>query len=96
MAINSSTNPWVVNNSTSINDIYDGQRYYAERDHRYRQEMERERQRMYNSMQNTAVYNPNAQSQQGVTDLQREQKAAQKAKADDRFTSNKNLLLLEN
>jgi len=83
--------------SPYYSDAYDGQRHYAEQERRYREEMERERNRMYNSMQNTAIYNPyTQQSQQGMTDLQREQQAVQKPKADDRFTTNKKLLLLEN
>lgn len=79
--------------SPYYNDQYDGHRYYAEQERRYREEMERERQRMYNTMQNTS-YNPYTQSQQGVTDLQREQQAAKpKAPA---YLDNKKLLLLEN
>lgn len=72
-------------------DIYDGQRYYSEQERRYREEMDRQR-----MMAQQNAYNPYTQSQQGVTDLQREQAAVPKAKADDRFTSNKKLLLLEN
>jgi len=88
MAI-SSSNFW---NGSSSSDYYDGQRYYAEQERRYREEMDR--QRMAAMQQN--AYNPYMQSQQGMTDLQREQQAVQKPKADDRFTSNKKLLLLEN
>lgn len=78
--------------SSYFNDMYDGQRYYEQQERRYREEMERQRMM---AMQNTA-YNPYTQMQQGQTDLQREQQAVQKAKADDSFTSNKKLLLLEN
>lgn len=68
-------------------DVYDAKRYYAEQEHRYLQEMERQRNA---AMQN--AYNPYMQSQQGVTDLQREQQA-QKPKA-PAYLDNKKLLLL--
>jgi len=82
--------------SSYYGDTYDGQRHYAEQERRYREEMERERNRMYNSMQNTAVYNPyTQQSQQGMTDLAREQDPKPKKAAQPEYLNNK-LLLLEN
>lgn len=85
MAINSA-NFW----SGQTTDIYDGQRYYSEQERRYREEMERQRNA---AMQNTA-YNPYFQSQQGVTDLDREQQAIKPKQPV--YTMNKKLLLLEN
>ena len=80
---NTSNTGWVTSS-----DVYDGQRYYSEQERRYREDMERQR---YAAMQNSA-YNPYTQSQQGVTDLQREQQA-QKPKA-PAYLDNKKLLLL--
>ena len=68
------------------NDLYDGQRYYSEQERRYREEMERQR------MMQQMAYNPYTQSQQGMTDLQRE-KQAEKPKA-PAYLDNKKLLLL--
>lgn len=73
---------------SAASDQYDGNRYYAEQERRYREEMDRQR---YAAMQNMA-YNPYAQMQQGQTDLEREQKPTKKPES---FTTNKNLLLLE-
>jgi hypothetical protein len=68
---------------------YDGSDYYREQERRYRDEMTL---KQMMSMQNPA-YNPYMQMQQGVTDLEREQQPVKKPES---FTSNKNLLLLEN
>ena len=87
MAINSSSF-W---NGSSSSDHYDGQRYYAEQERRYREEMARQRNA---AMQNTA-YNPYMQTQQGMTDLAREQDPKPKKAAQPEYLNNK-LLLLEN
>lgn len=67
------------------NDAYDGMRYYEQQERRYREERLRQQQM---AMQNIA-YNPYTQSQQGVTDLEREQKAVEPD-----YLKNEKLLLL--
>ena len=62
---------------------YDGADYYHAQERRYREEMDR--QRMMAMHQQQMAYIP----PQPLA-------AVQKAQADDRFTSNKKLLLLEN
>jgi len=77
------------------NDIYDGQRYYAEQERRYREQMERERerQRMYQSMQN---YNINTDTYGGMSAQQMEEAPKSKKAAQPEYLNNNKLLLLEN
>ena len=62
-------------------DIYDGQRYYAEQERRYREEMERQR---YAAMQQMA-YDPNRQAYGGVTDQQRQEAKPAKGRTPSHF-----------
>lgn len=78
--------------SPYFNDTYDSMRYYEEQERRYRQEMDRQRNA---AMQN--VYDYNTQMYRGMSAQQhQEEPKSVKPKTDDRFTSNKKLLLLEN
>jgi len=86
--IGSTNGPWNVSNTT-ISDIYDGNRYYAEQERRYREEMERERQRMYMAQN---AYNPYTDTHSGMSAQQMQE---EKTKAPV-YTMNKKLLLLEN
>ena len=80
----------ISNSGIFSGDVYDGQRYYSEQERRYREEMERQR-----MMAQQNAYNPYFQSTHVMTDIERQQQAVN-PKTDDRFTTNKKLLLLEN
>ena len=73
-------------------DSYDGQRYYAEQERRYRQELERQQMM---ALQNT-MYNPNTDMYRGVSAQQMEEAKPTKkvCKAEPEYVTNKNLLLL--
>ena len=63
------------------NDLYDGQRYYAEQERRYREEMERQR------MMQQMAYNPYTNAAQAAP-------APPPPKEQPVYTMNKKLLLL--
>jgi len=74
----------------SLSDAYDGQRYYAEQERRYRESVDRQR------MMQQAQYNPYTDTYGGVSaqqmqEVQRPVKANQPA-----YLDNNKLLLLEN
>ena len=71
-------------------DHYDGQRYYAEQERRYREEMERQRNA---AMQN--AYCINTDTYRGMAAQQQEEHKPVKAKTPAYLDNNK-LLLLEN
>jgi len=74
------------------NDLYDGQRYYAEQERRYREQMERDRQRMYMSQN----YNINTDTYGGLSAQQMEEAPKSKKAAQPEYLNNNKLLLLEN
>jgi hypothetical protein len=78
------------NGCITRSDLYDGQRYYAEQERRYREEMERERQRMYNS-----AYNINTDTYGGMSAQQMEEAPKSKKAAQPEYLNNNKLLLLE-
>lgn len=72
------------------NDLYDGQRYYAEQERRYREEMERQRNA---AMQN--VYDHNTQMYRGMSAQQQEAQPVKKVgKVEPDYLTNQKLLLL--
>ena len=71
-------------------DIYDGQRYYAEQERRYREEMERQR---HAAMQQMA-YDHNRQVYGGVTDKQRQEAQTAVKASQPEYLTNQKLLLL--
>ena len=86
-----STSPGNFWSASSSADIYDGQRYYAEQEQRYRQEMERQR---YAAAQN--AYDHNTQMYRGMA-AQQMQEASKPVKAQTpAYLDNNKLLLLEN
>ena len=70
------------------NDLYDGQRYYAEQERRYREEMERQR--------NAAMqgYNPYTDTYGGMTAQQMQEAPKPKKAAQPDYLTNQKLLLL--
>lgn len=89
MAISTSAgNFW---SAASHSDIYDGQRYYAEQERRYREQMDRHRN---DALQRQMGYNPYTDTYGGMSAQQmQETKQPVKAQTPD-YTDNKNLLLL--
>lgn len=76
-----------------------GNSYWSNDRMDYEQDMQRQRQRQYEDMMRAQDYERQRMhaAQQQMAYIPPQQLAAvQKAKADDRFTSNKKLLLLEN
>lgn len=76
---------------TMFNDTYDGQRYYAEQERRYREEMSRQR-----MMAQQSVYDINTDTYRGMS-AQQMQEASKPIKASTpAYLDNNKLLLLEN
>lgn len=74
------------------NDIYDGQRYYAEQERRYREEQERQRSYM---LQQQMGYNANTDTYGGVS-AQQMQEAKPAKNTVPAYLTEKKLLLLGN
>jgi hypothetical protein len=89
MSIIGNTSGWNIASA----DVYDGQRYYAEQERSYREQMELERDRMYRTMNS---YNPNTDTYGGVSAQQMQEAPKPKRAAQPAYLDNNKLLLLEN
>lgn len=77
------------NQTMSISTYYDAQRYYAEQERRYREEMERQR-----MMAMQSVYDINTDTFRGVSAKQMQEGVKPKPAPTPEYLNNKNLLLL--
>lgn len=80
----------LTNTSGYFNDTYDGQRYYAEQERRYREHMEFERGRMYGTI---GPYNANTDTYGGVSAQQMQEEKPVKNPVPAYLTEKKLLLL---
>lgn len=81
----------IIGNTTGYNDAYDGQRYYAEQERRYREEMERQR---YAAMQNAYCINTDTYGGMTAQQMQETKPAKKVGKVEPDYLSNQKLLLL--